>query len=202
MKHLLIGILSMISTNVFAQTATTSAYDKLKQVVEEEIKQNKEQLQGKGQPAAAQPQAAKPAAEPAKPAVPVVTVDRIIPETTVTEPAISKDDAMKMRDPYRMPVLKSQGDGVKIAELERFPIDQFKLVGIIAGTKRNKAMLVGPDNRMHIVGELTRIGTRKGVVKKIKKDQVLVHEKIVNVLGNEETLDVTLEFKDKDKGRL
>lgn len=109
------------------------------------------------------------------------------------------ENSLNLRDPFSRYVAKSddEREDDKIPELERHELEQFKLVGVITGTKRNKALLTAPDGKMHIVSEKMTIGTRRGVIKEITPESIVVHEKVVNLLGQEEGVDTQIEFKDK-----
>lgn len=116
------------------------------------------------------------------------------------EPPISLEASMSLRDPFRRPVLRAgdgKDEGGKVPELERYSVDEFKLVGVITGTRKNKAMLVTPDGKMHIVSESARIGLRHGVIKKIVPGKVDIEEKSVNILGEEEKSETTIELSEK-----
>jgi hypothetical protein len=59
----------------------------------------------------------------------------------------------------------------------------------LTGPARLKAMIVAPNGKTYFVSESQKIGTRDGVIRKITTKAVLVREKIVNVIGREETID-------------
>lgn len=116
------------------------------------------------------------------------------------EPPISLEASMSLRDPFRRPALKAgegKDEGGKVPELERYSVDEFKLVGVITGTRKNKAMLVTPDGKMHIVSESARIGHRHGIIRKIAPGKVDIEEKSVNILGEEEKSETTIELSEK-----
>lgn len=117
------------------------------------------------------------------------------------EAGFSIENSINMRDPFSRYVAKSEGEiaGETIPELERHELEQFKLVGIITGPKKNKALLTAPDGKMHVISEQVTIGTRHGVVTKIAPNEVIVHEKVVNLLGQEEGIDTAITFKEKGR---
>lgn len=116
---------------------------------------------------------------------------------------LTLENSLKLRDPFAVfkddilmnPQLSS------LPELERYPLDRFRLIGVIVGTKKNKAMLVSPDGKMHIVSENVKIGVRNGRVKSILEGNILVEEKIMNILGKEEKIISKIEIENKDKGK-
>ncbi len=114
---------------------------------------------------------------------------------------LTLEASLRLRDPFKQPMLKSlkQDDIGNIPEIEKYPIDQFKLIGVVTGTKKNKAMLMGPNNKLHIIGEKDSIGNRKGYVKKIAKNRIIFEEKMINILGKEERTETVLEFSETEK---
>ena len=97
------------------------------------------------------------------------------------------DDYLKLRDPFKRPPLKA-GDVTPKSDLEAFSVEQFKMVGVIAGD-RTLAMLVAPNGKTYFVSERMKIGLRKGIITRITPKSVKVLEKIINVLGKEESVD-------------
>jgi Tfp pilus assembly protein PilP len=53
-------------------------------------------------------------------------------------------------------------------------------------------MISAPNGKTYVVSERTKIGTRKGIVLKVQPDAILIREKVVNVLGQEENVDVEI----------
>ena len=84
-----------------------------------------------------------------------------------------------------------------------YDLDKLKIVGIITGPKRSKVMIKIPSGKMFIVEELTHIGTRHGLIKKILPGMIEVEEKVVNLLGQEESVQTVMEYnglgKEKEK---
>jgi len=95
---------------------------------------------------------------------------------------------MSLRDPFKRPD-RALVVAAPVSELERFPIEQYKLIGVITGASRLRAILQDPNGKTHFVAERMRIGTRRGVIREIRSDTVVVREKIVNLLGKEEASD-------------
>ncbi len=119
-------------------------------------------------------------------ALPVVAQGAGVPITELgTSPAT---ELLKLRDPFKSPAEVLMAGDTR-TELELFPIDQFKLVGVATGPKKIKAMIVDPKGKTHFVAENTKVGQRKGIVRKITPQVVYVRERIINVLGQEEDVD-------------
>lgn len=170
------------------------------------------------QPSPAKPQTPKTGVEAAakvveaKAPVPAATADNSVApvaEATLKPekqdqndgPPMTIENSLTLRDPFRrqVPSGGTAADGTLIPELERFEVDKYKLVGVITGPKRARAMLTAPGGKMHIVSEDTKIGTRRGTIKKIAPGMVAVEEKVVNLLGQEEKIETVLHFKDKQE---
>lgn len=128
------------------------------------------------------------------------------------------ENSLNLRDPFRKFVPKA-AVGIKVPELERCDLTNYQLVGIITGPKKNKAIITtlesgsrvnansclpsvdadgkpNVDNsKMSIATEGMRIGVRGGVIKKISRSMIFVEEKLVNLLGQEENIEVPIELK-------
>jgi hypothetical protein len=118
----------------------------------------------------------------------------------VLEP-ISVEESLKMRDPFRKPAkFAAPGNDLALPDLERYGTDQIKIVGIITGPKKPKALVVTPNNKMFIVSENDRMGIHKGVVTKIGEKSIVVRERIVNLVGQEENTDTEIFYTTKKSG--
>lgn len=98
-----------------------------------------------------------------------------------------------MRDPFQRPDVRAAG--VIKSELERFATDQFEVLAIVTGPKQVRAMLRTPESKTIMISERVKIGTRNGFVRKITPFTILIREKILNVFGQEENVDVELKLK-------
>lgn len=104
-------------------------------------------------------------------------------------------DLLQQRDPFKMPeILRPQGPH---SDLEMFPADQFKLVGVLAGGSQLRAMISSPNGKTYFVKKGMILGTRKGVISQISESALTVREKVVNVLGDEENRDTVLKLPDE-----
>ena len=104
--------------------------------------------------------------------------------------------ANKIRDPFRKPQPKVEKDQVtkKVPEIETLAVEELRLVGVITGPKKRKALVTGPSGKMFILTEGIRVGQRHGVIKRISENNVLVQERLTNLLGEEERYETTIEF--------
>lgn len=93
---------------------------------------------------------------------------------------------LNVRDPFSRPAALN-AKTVFRSELERYPADAYRFVGILTGPTRLKAMIVDPDGKTHFVSEKVRLGNRGGVIASIGQDTIRVREKSVNLVGQEES---------------
>lgn len=103
------------------------------------------------------------------------------------------EEMLKIRDPFKRPEIKR----VYVAPaspLETFPIEQLKMVGVLTGPERLRAMVLGPDGKTYFVTEKMKVGNKGGLVRKITPDAVFVREKFLNLLGREEFYDFQISF--------
>ncbi len=139
-----------------------------------------------------------PAAETAAaPAESEVSAPPAVPGAPVATARIGKleidADILKLRDPFKRPSPQTEGEEPK-TDLELFPVDQLRLVGVVTGPDRVRAMVSAPNGRTYVVAEKTKVGVRKGIVKAISAERVVISERFVNVLGQEEQLDTELKL--------
>jgi Tfp pilus assembly protein PilP len=105
------------------------------------------------------------------------------------------EEAFLLRDPFRRPIQEVQQR--ELTELERFPTTDFKMLAVVTGPRRLRAMILAPDGKTHFVSTDEKIGTRDGVVKNITHDSIEVAERIVNAIGQEERVTVAI-YLDKE----
>ncbi len=103
-------------------------------------------------------------------------------------------DITKLRDPFKQPELKISKTEPK-SDLENYKVDDFKMVAVVTGPYRVRAMVQSPDGKSHLVAQNSKIGQRGGKVLKVTADEVVVREKIVNVFGQEEDLDTEIKLQ-------
>ncbi len=101
-------------------------------------------------------------------------------------------ELMKLRDPFKRPKPQRGGRDEPLTSLEQIPVSAFKMLGVVTGPDRVRAMLGDSQGRTHFVAENMRIGTRKGRIVRISPERVVVRERIPNVLGVMEDIDTVL----------
>ena len=95
----------------------------------------------------------------------------------------SLEDIVKMRDPFHVVegIFKTK-DELPKSDLEKYTVEEFKMVGVITGPDRLRAMVTGPDGKTHFVSKNDRIGTRQGRIHRITSQYIEVKEKLLNIL--------------------
>lgn len=107
----------------------------------------------------------------------------------------SLEELLTLRDPFRRMINVESDVNVKLlSELEQYPVEEFKLVGVMTGPRKTRAMLRAPSGSTHFVSLNQKIGTRKGRVKRITPDYIEVTERSVNILGREELSTAKIEL--------
>jgi hypothetical protein len=108
----------------------------------------------------------------------------------------------KLRDPFKKPegLVKAANSAPPRSVLEQFPSDQYKMIGVLTGMGKVKAMLLAPDSKTLIASEKDRIGQRSGVIRKITSDRVFIREKVVTTIGETEAVDIELRLEPLHKG--
>jgi type IV pilus assembly protein PilP len=148
-----------------------------------------------------------------QPAATATTTVRPKPVSTVTptvqEPAAETQPApiysyhpAGRRDPFTPIIVKEENRvalGAK-TPLERFPISEFKLVGIVWGGLGYHAMLEGPDGKGYFVRRGMRIGPNRGVIRKITERAMIIVETYKDPSGEKSTKEIVVELSKKQEG--
>jgi hypothetical protein len=114
---------------------------------------------------------------------------------------LSEEVFRKVKDPFQKPAAKNASAEEPKSELERFPVDQYELLGIVSGPLQMRAMVRSPDNQTLMVGERMRMGVRGGSVIRIGRDSILIREKQFNIVGKEEPVEIELRISPKAGGQ-
>ncbi len=106
------------------------------------------------------------------------------------------------RDPFTPIVIKEEKKALSGAKtpLERYPINEFKLSGIVWGGLGYHAMLEGPDGKGYFVREGTVIGPNRGVVKKITQNSMIIEEKFKDPTGEMNKKDIVIQLRKSQEG--
>lgn len=119
-----------------------------------------------------------PLPEPTQEPVTVLEDQAVNPAQNFLEPYIF-DTREGRRNPFRPIVLKDD-EGAVVAgpatPLERYEIDELKLIAIMWDVKNPRAMLMDPNKEIHVIGKDERIGRRRGYVATIREGELVVVE--------------------------
>jgi len=106
------------------------------------------------------------------------------------------------RDPFTPIIIKEEKKALIGAKtpLERYPINEFKLSGIVWGGLGYHAMLEGPDGKGYFVRVGAVIGPNRGVVKKITQNSMIVEERYKDPSGEPIKKEIVVELRKKQEG--
>lgn len=106
------------------------------------------------------------------------------------------------RDPFTPIIIKEEKKalGGTKTPLERYPINEFKLAGIVWGGLGYHAMLEGPDGKGYFVKVGTVIGPNRGVIRKITQNTMIIEEKFKDPTGQVDKREVVIELRKKQEG--
>ncbi|MBW2504175.1 MAG: pilus assembly protein PilP [Deltaproteobacteria bacterium] len=91
------------------------------------------------------------------------------------------------RDPFvplteiRKPIGRSDEP---LTPLQRFELDQYRLMGVIVGKGASKAMVKSPDGKAYILTKGLKIGKNEGIIIDINDNTIRVEEKYYDFSGN------------------
>lgn len=99
---------------------------------------------------------------------------------SILEPFIySADNRRDPFDPYREVKQVSYDASIgPLLPLQRFDLDQIKLIGILWNVKNPKGMFLDPNNQVHFLGKDDRIGRSNGYIALIREGEVVVVETV------------------------
>ena len=151
-------------------------------------------------PAATVPLAVKP--QPASAVTTTVTTTQASAEEQIA-PIYSYSPAGR-RDPFTPIIIKEEKKALMGAKtpLERFPISEFKLTGIVWGGLGYHAMLEGPDGKGYFVRKGMIIGPNRGKIKKITDRAMVIVETFKDPSGTETKKEIVVELVKKQEGTI
>lgn len=101
-------------------------------------------------------------------------------------------ELLKQRDPFKMPEdLKAASPQ---SDLENYSVEEFKLIGILSGGAHKRAMISAPNGRTYFVKEGMKLGNLKGMISRITDRSLLVKERRMTTLGDEELIETALKL--------
>ncbi len=101
-------------------------------------------------------------------------------------PAKYTYESQGKRDPFtplttvRKPITEEK---VSLTPLQKYELDQFRVIGIIVKEGGPVAMITAPDGKSYVVREGTWLGPNDGIVKGITATKVLIEETLYDFLG-------------------
>ncbi len=136
----------------------------------------------------------EPAADPSAP--PAVVASSEVPSSSNK---LKIDRALlELRDPFAKPPAPVVALDPK-SDLEKIPVADLKMLGVVTGPDRLRAMVGAPNGRTYFVSESMKIGTRKGVIRKITSNSIKIREKVVDVFGDEQNSDTEIALPKLEK---
>src|SRR3972149_3615563 len=85
--------------------------------------------------------------------------------------------------------------------IKRYPLEQFRLVGIVWVGEQPKAMVVDPEKNTHFLGVGDEIGSKQGKIIEVRESGIMVEEKkyFEDVFGKKkvETVKSVLAFREE-----
>ncbi len=114
------------------------------------------------------------------------------PETAVRRPPLGPPSAPKA------PVARARrAPTVPPSPLQKFEIDQLKLVGIVWQVDEGRDLIEDPGGRGYIVGPGTPMGLKNGIIIKIEPDKVIIEEEEEDVEGRVSKKEVVMRLGGK-----
>jgi len=116
-------------------------------------------------------------------------VDDILVDSEKPEPRISIEEsltrplyqAVGKRDPFKPFIKEPKERESTISEttppIKRFPLDEYRIVGIVWVENEPRAMVVDPEKNTYFLGRTDEIGNRNGVILEVSENGLLVNEK-------------------------
>lgn len=88
-------------------------------------------------------------------------------------------DAKNRRDPFQPYAdFRPVDTQLMLSPLQRYDLDELKLVGIMWDVHSPKAMFIDPDKQVHVVGRDESIGKKNGYIATIREGEVVVVESV------------------------
>lgn len=121
-------------------------------------------------------------------------------KTTVVPPIVADAEAEKeeavyspvgVRDPFLSPLGTLQEiptlTDIPLTPLQKFELEQLRVIGVIVGRGEPKAMVIAPDNKSFVLKKGTKIGRNNGSVVGITTEAILIEEQYLDFAGDIKT---------------
>ena len=114
-------------------------------------------------------------------------------------------------DPFKSIFMKNSGlattlssgiskpDSDTVTELQRFDLEDFKLVGVVYGTILNdrRGLLLDPTGKTHIIREGELLGKNYGRVSSIKKNRIEIREITYDAHGGQKARKIKIDLEEE-----
>lgn len=133
-------------------------------------------------------------------------------ETLPLEPPEEKQEASVYRpksdrDPFKSFVTTRMEATVRTQKapriktpLQRYSLDQLKVVGIIAGGTMRKALLQDDVGKGYVVSAGDAVGSEGGIITSIQEDRIIIESTYRDVLGKEKVRRITKKLYVSEEG--
>jgi type IV pilus assembly protein PilP len=149
-------------------------------------------------PVSSEPKATEPVSEPPGTLPPGPLEAK--PEDSVFRPK-SERDPFKSFVTTRTKATVRTGNTPRIkTPLQRYSLDQLKVVGIIAGGKMRKALLEDDVGKGYVVSPGDAVGREGGKIASIQKDCIIIESTYRDVLGNQKVRRITKKLYVSEEG--
>ncbi len=136
--------------------------------------------------------AKSPTAKTSSPAKTKAKTIKTVPvETAEPEKDVYVYNPANSRDPFESPfdivVEISLDNSVPLTPLQKFDLNQLRLIGLIIGKGDPRAMVIAPDGKSFIITKGVKVGRNNGSVAEITTDAIIVEEKYLDFVGDTKT---------------
>ena len=149
-------------------------------------------------PVPPQPKATEPGSEP---------TDTVPLEPSEEKPEVSVFHPKSDRDPFKSFVSVRTETTARMQKaprfktpLQRYSLDQLKVVGIIDGGRLSKALLEDDVGKGYVVSTGDAVGSEGGKIASIQKDRIIIESTYRDVLGNEKVRRITKKLYVSEEG--
>src|SRR3989304_7928737 len=125
---------------------------------------------------------------------------KTIQEGSTQKPSVNRDPFR----PFIKIVEKKEVEtevGKSVPPIKRYPLEQFRLVGIVWVGEQPKVMVVDPEKNTYVLGVGDEIGSKQGKIIEVRESGIMVEEKnyFEDVFGQKkvETVKSVLAFREE-----
>jgi Tfp pilus assembly protein PilP len=149
-------------------------------------------------PVPPEPKATEPGSEPAE-TLPLEPPEEK-QEVSVYRPKSDRDPFKSFVSTRMETVARTQKTPRIKTPLQRYSLDQLKVVGIIAGGTMSKALLEDDGGKGYVVSAGEAVGSEGGKITSIQKDRIIIEITYRDVLGKEKVRRITKKLYVSEEG--